>query len=106
MLAGDPYRGDDPELVAERRRCEAQLRAFNQEPDENERARLLRDLVGQLGEGATAQPPLTCDYGYNVALGTGTFVNSGAIILDVTRVAIGDHVQIGTGVQILTADHP
>lgn len=52
------------------------------------------------------RPPFVCDYGYNVSLGTGAFVNYGAIALDVAPVVIGDHVQIGTAVQILTADHP
>jgi maltose O-acetyltransferase len=106
MLAGELYRADDPELVAERRRCQALLRGFNDEPDEEKRSRLLRELLGRAGKGAVVQPPLICDYGYNISVGTDTFVNYGAIVLDVVPVAIGDRVQIGTGVQILTADHP
>ncbi len=51
-------------------------------------------------------PPFLCDYGYNVSLGTGAFVNYGSIALDVAPVVVGDHVQVGTAVQILTADHP
>jgi maltose O-acetyltransferase len=106
MLAGELYRADDPELLAERRHCQALLRAYNQEVDEQARSVLLGELLGRVGDGATIQSPLTCDYGYNIAVGASTFINYGAIILDVVPVVIGDHVQIGTGVQILAADHP
>ena len=34
------------------------------------------------------------------------FLNFNCVILDVVEVSIGDGTQIGTGVQILTADHP
>ena len=106
MLAGQLYRADDPQLVAERRRCQDLLRAYNDEVEEPARSRSLRELLGRVGERASVQSPLTCDYGYNISLGASTFVNYGAIILDVVPVVIGDHVQIGTAVQILTADHP
>jgi maltose O-acetyltransferase len=106
MLAGELYRADDPELVADRERCQSLLRAFNGEAEEAARSSLLRELLGAVGEGASIQPPLTCDYGYNVSLGAGSFINYRAIILDVVSVVIGDHAQLGTAVQILTADHP
>lgn len=40
------------------------------------------------------------------ALGTRTFVNVRAVLLDVARVTIGDDVQVGPNVQLLTATHP
>jgi maltose O-acetyltransferase len=106
MLAGELYRADDPELVAQRHSCQSLLRAYNSEADERQRSALLRELLGHVGDDAVVQPPFTCDYGYNIALGQNAFVNYGAIILDVCAVRVGDHVQIGTAVQILTAEHP
>jgi maltose O-acetyltransferase len=106
MLAGELYRADDPVLVAERERCQSLLRAFNGEADEVVRSSLLRELLGGVGEGASVQSPLMCDYGYNISLGAGSFINYGAIVLDVAPVTIGDAAQVGTAVQILTADHP
>lgn len=106
MLAGQLYRADDPELKAEQRRCHALVRAFNHEEDEAARAALLRELLGGFGEGAEIRPPLACDFGYNVTLGAGAFVNFGAVILDCAPVAIGDRAQIGPSVQLLAADHP
>lgn len=106
MLAGELYRASDPELTGDRRRCQALLRAFNGETDEQARSALLAQLLGGAGAGAEVLPPFLCDYGYNVSLGAGAFVNYRAIVLDVAPVVIGDNVQIGTAVQILTADHP
>ena len=106
MLAGELYRGDDPLLLSERRRCQQLLREANAELDDDARFALLSDLLGSLGEGTVIMPPLRCDYGYNIAVGAHTFVNYGAVILDVAPVTIGERVQIATNVQLLTADHP
>ena len=46
------------------------------------------------------------DYGYQTTIGAGTFINAGAVILDVGRVTIGADVQIGPNVQLLTPTHP
>ncbi len=39
-------------------------------------------------------------------VGSRTFVNFGLIALDVARIVIGDDVQIGPSVQLLTSTHP
>ena len=46
------------------------------------------------------------DLGYQTSIGGRTFINAGAVILDVARVAIGEACQIGPNVQILTPTHP
>ena len=71
-----------------------------------ERLTLLRGAFAFAGDGATIRPPFFCDYGYNIRLGAGAFLNFNCVILDVVAVSIGDQTQIGPGVQILTADHP
>jgi maltose O-acetyltransferase len=52
------------------------------------------------------KPPFQCDYGYPISVGARTFINYGAVILDVAQVTIGADVQIATGVQLLTPTHP
>jgi maltose O-acetyltransferase len=106
MLAGELYRADDPELRADAQRCERLLRRFNASEAANERAATLRELLAEVGEGVVIKPPLFMDYGYQTSIGAGTFVNSGAVILDVGRVTIGADVQIGPNVQLLTPTHP
>lgn len=104
MLAGQPYRASDPELVADQRAAANWMERFNRSLVE-ERDGILRERI-RAGEGATVRPPFHCDYGYNIELGDGVFLNFNCVILDVVRVTIGQGTQIGPGVQILAADHP
>lgn len=108
MLAGEPYRADDPELNAERVRCRLLLERLNSTSASRPRAigAILRELLGALGEGAYVRPPLWCDYGYSISIGARSFLNFGTIILDCAPVSIGADVQIASGVQLLTATHP
>lgn len=107
MLAGDLYVADDPEIAADNARVSAWMVRYNAAlADPDARAALLREQFADVGEGVTIRPPFHCDYGYNITVGDGVFLNFGCVILDVVAVTIGDRTQIGPGVQILTADHP
>jgi maltose O-acetyltransferase len=108
MLAGELYRAWDHELSAARLRARRLTYRYNAtRADEPElRVSLLRELLGGLGERVGIEPPFQCDYGSNIYLGDGFFMNFGCIILDCNVVRIGDNVQCGPYVQILTAYHP
>lgn len=108
MIAGELYRAGDPELQADSHRAKVWMNRYNASLAETpaQRRALLSELFASVGEGAVVRPPFHCDYGYNISLGKGVFLNFNCIILDVVAVTIGDHTQIGPGVQILTPDHP
>ncbi len=108
MLAGELYVFGGAELEADQRRICGWMDRYNAAIDRTleERHALLREIFAQVGEGATIRPPFHCDYGFNISLGAGVFLNFNCVILDVVAVSIGDKTQIGPGVQILTADHP
>ena len=108
MLAGDPYIADDPVLAEESQRAQRLTHEINTaDPNDHDlRRALLTDLLGGFGEGSELRPPFHCDYGYQTTIGARTFVNWGLVSLDVATVTIGDDVQIGPGVQLLTATHP
>jgi len=108
MLAGELYHADDAELGADAERCHRLLERYNASTvtDLAERASILRELLGWMGEGVLVRPPLVMDYGYQTSIGARTFINAGAVILDVGRVTIGQDVQIGPNVQLLTPTHP
>lgn len=108
MLDGQPYRPDDPDLVAARRACQRRLEAFNNTAadDDELRRRLLGELLGSLGEGSVILPRFQCDYGTYISIGANCFINFDAIVLDGAPVTIGDDVQIGPRVQLLAALHP
>jgi maltose O-acetyltransferase len=108
MLAGEPYLADDPELLCDRRRCRLATEHLNATSvaEESEREAILRGLLGGLGEQTEILSPFHCDYGYQIEIGSRSFINFGAVILDSAPVRIGDDVQIGPGVRIVTPTHP
>lgn len=71
MLAGDLYIADDPQLAHDNLRAMRLMERFNQSAADEpaERRRLLGELLGTPGEGATIRPPFYCDYGYQTHLG-------------------------------------
>ena len=108
MLAGELYLADDPELGEMSRRAQALTHALNSgDPNDHARRReLLSDLLGAFGDDSEIRPPFRCDYGTHTLVGARTFANYGLVSLDVATVTIGDDVQIGPNVQLLTATHP
>jgi maltose O-acetyltransferase len=108
MLAGDLYLADDPELTLEQERARRLQHAFNttHPDDEGPGRQVLSELLGALGDGTVIRPPFYCDYGYNIRIGARTFANFGLVALDVAAITIGDDVQIGPNVQLLTPTHP
>ncbi|MGE5113155.1 MAG: sugar O-acetyltransferase [Acidobacteriaceae bacterium] len=107
-IAGDLYRADDPELQRELLRAAELMFEYNHSGPDNVavRQRILSELMGSVGPGTEIRPPLYCDYGYNIRIGARTFVNYGLVALDVATITIGEDVQIGPNVQLLTATHP
>ena len=108
MLRGDLYQAGDPELAADSARAQALVERYNATlHDEQElRDRLLRELLGEVGDGVVVRPPFRCDYGSYIAIGPGTFLNYDCVLLDVAPIRIGAACQLATRVQLLTATHP
>jgi maltose O-acetyltransferase len=108
MLAGELYVATGEELAADARRAAEWMERYNASIARTQQnyATLLREKLAEVGEGSCIRPPFHCDYGYNIHLGKGVFLNFNCVILDVVKVTIGDGTQIGPGTQILTADHP
>ncbi|WP_437286027.1 sugar O-acetyltransferase [Sorangium sp. So ce406] len=108
MLAGDPYIADDPE-IAERSAAALDLMAAYNATSVRQRPlrrRLLEQLLGSVGEGTEIRPPFYVDYGAHITIGARCFANFGLVALDVAPITLGDDVQIGPNVQLLTPTHP
>jgi maltose O-acetyltransferase len=108
MLAGELYRPSDSEIQADLAATTAWLNRYNGRLAVSlpERRKLLSERLGWISEGVEVRPPFHCDYGFNIRLGAGVFLNFNCVVLDVVQVTIGDGTQIGPAVQIYTADHP
>lgn len=107
MLAGELYR-PDAEIAAEQAVTTAWLVRYNAALAQpaSERHALLCERLAHVGADTVIRPPFFCDFGTNIRLGDGVFMNFNCVILDVVEVSIGDRTQIGPAVQIYAADHP
>lgn len=108
MLAGDQYIADDPEITRLTDRAAALTAKYNAAAAEDHAGRfaILCELLGSVGAGTVIRPPLRCDYGRQIHIGARFFANWGLVLLDVAKITIGDDVQVGPYVQLLTATHP
>lgn len=107
MLAGEPHFAGDAVLFMDRERAHEICERLNASISWNARRQtLVRELFGECGEWVGVQPPFFCDYGYNIKVGSGVFMNFNCVILDSAEVRIGDNVLLGPGVHIYAASHP
>ncbi|WP_336029923.1 sugar O-acetyltransferase [Geodermatophilus sp. FMUSA9-8] len=108
MLAGELYIADDPELAEASAAAQDLAAAYNATTARQRplRRRLLEQLLGAVGEDTEIRPPLHVDYGTSIRVGARCFANFGLVALDVAAITIGDDVQIGPNVQLLTPTHP
>ncbi|GAA2246688.1 sugar O-acetyltransferase [Rarobacter faecitabidus] len=108
MLAGETYRGGDPEvdvrILRAARLAEAYVEAWLADPAAS--VATLRELLGHVGDGVVVRPPITVDLGERITVGDGTFINFGLMALDIAPITIGKACQIGPNVQLLTPVHP
>jgi maltose O-acetyltransferase len=108
MIAGELYNPSAPDIQREHRKAMRWLVRYNAMlgATAQQRSAMLAKRLAKVGRGADIRPPFHCDYGFNISMGDGAFLNFSCVILDVVEVSIGEKAQIGPGVQLLTADHP
>lgn len=68
MLAGELYRPGDPEIQADQAAAKLWMVRYNAAlaAPATERRALLREIFGEVGDGAVIRPPFHCDFGYNI----------------------------------------
>jgi maltose O-acetyltransferase len=108
MVRGDLYDASDPALVEARIAARRLAQRFNalDAADAAGRDEVLGRLLGEVGAGSRIEAPFLCDYGTQIRLGARVFVNMGCVFLDAAPIVLGDDVQLGPCVQLLTSDHP
>lgn len=97
----------DEELLEERMVCKDTCHEINQlRPSDTTKQTMLKKLLGAYGKDSEIIAPFWCDYGYNIEIGEGVFINHNCVILDGAKVIIKDHVFIAPNCGISTAGHP
>ena len=74
MLRGQLYIADDADLVADFARAQELLDRFNGtlHAEQGLRDAILRELIGELGDGVHVRRPFRCEYGTRISIGAGT----------------------------------
>ncbi len=98
----------DPELLALRMKSDDLCFEFNQtRPSDIEKQnQILKELLGELGDGTTILSPLYADYGSRTKLGEGCFINHSAYFMDCGGITLGNHCFIGPSCGFYTSNHP
>ncbi len=108
MLAGLPYRANDPELKQMRTENKLRVAEYNQltRNQQEEMDQLIRQILGGTGKEILVEPPIHFDYGRNTTVGERFFANYNLTVLDVCKVTIGDNVMLAPNVSLYGAGHP
>lgn len=108
LVAGLPYRYDDPELVAMKDTASSLCAALNAtDPlDSAAREAAARALLGSAGPELDIQPGFHCDNGKNITVGRRFTANFNVTILDGAPVTFGDFCMVGPGTLVSTTGHP
>lgn len=107
-LAGELFRGDDPELYALTVRTKRLLARLKQADfaDQEAKREIYRELFGAIGDPLVIDIDFHCEYGKNIYLGDRVIINMNCTFVDNNRIDIGSDVLIASNVQIYTATHP
>lgn len=108
MIKGKEYDATDAGLRNLLLQTRMQLWKFNNLPPQQteEMNKILRGMLGSIGERFIINQPFRCDYGCNIFLGEDCFINFNCTILDENKVTIGKNAFLGPNVSIYTACHP
>lgn len=104
IFEGKWFSPGDLDLVAIKRKAHDLNTRYNAtfEGDVEERALILRELIGKLGKGCYLQGPIYFHYGSHTEIGDRFFANFNLTIQDDGKVKIGDDCNFGPGVTIGT----
>ena len=110
MLRGEWYNANfDKELIDERMYAKDLCFQLNQTrpSDLRTRRRILHELLQNVdGETVEILSPFMVDYGYNVEIGEGSFINHNVYLMDCAKIKIGKKCFIGPNCGFYTALHP
>ncbi|KAJ5590251.1 hypothetical protein N7450_004223, partial [Penicillium hetheringtonii] len=126
MLRGELFCAFTPDMVAARSRCKYACNRFNNTSDEVPRRRLVelwRDIIddktplpspltdpiadeAQFKDEPWIEAPIKVDYGFNVKLGAGVFVNFNCVFIDSCPITVGARTLFGPNVNLFAGTHP
>ena len=106
IFAGKLFASEAPELVEKKLKAHRLSQEFSGLYEEDpRRAEILRELLGDIGEGTFMLGPIRFHYGRHTTVGARCFMNFNFTVQDDARVTIGEGCVIGAG-SVVTRDIP
>lgn len=108
MEVGELYTDNCEGLLEERLAGKERVYDYNMtRPSEQAlREKLLKQLLGSVGENCWIEPPIRVAYGNHIHIGKNFYGNFNFVVVDDATVTIGDNVMVAPNVTISTAGHP
>ncbi|AMO55902.1 maltose acetyltransferase domain-containing protein [Endozoicomonas montiporae] len=106
LISGMLYNPDAEGLPEDRLFAKKLCHQINTNFDNKEKNLLIQKLFSKADVTTQLNGNFCCDYGYNIEVGKNFYMNFNGVILDCSKVTIGDYVMIGPNVTICTAGHP
>lgn len=109
MVEGKLYNSASKDIEKQHLDGMALCHRFNRIPVRRVKAkqRALEKLVpSSKGKGFGVFAPFYCEYGVNIIVGEGCFVNYNCTFLDVAPITFGNGVWVGANVTLATPNHP
>lgn len=109
LHSGQLYLPNDDAIMALQLQCLEKLYDYNatRPLEQEKRARLLREMFAEIGEGCYLEPPLHANWGGRfVRFGKNVYANFGLTLVDDTVITVGDGTMFGPHVVLATAAHP
>ncbi|WOT06431.1 sugar O-acetyltransferase [Shewanella youngdeokensis] len=105
MLSGEVFDGADLEISAVRDRAFTLTKQINNSHSFTDAQHLIKRLLNSVGAGTLVSVPFNCEFGKQISIGEGSFLNMGVLMLDGAKITIGNNVMIGPNSQLYTASH-
>ena len=108
MISGKIYDPSDKKLAEMRCKAHKLSKDYNDtyEDETEKRAKILSELIPNMGKGTYLQGPIQFDYGCFTTFGTNCYANFNLTVLDCCPVKIGNDVFFGPNCSLLTPIHP
>lgn len=109
MHAGELYDPADEALAREQTECLEKLYDYNatRSSEGEKRAKMLREMFSEIGEGCYIEPPLHANWaGRHAHFGKNVYANFNLTLVDDTHIYVGDGTMFGPNVVVATAGHP
>lgn len=99
MISGLPYLAYDPIILNGRAFAYKMCLTLNQKSqlEVPQRYEILQQLLGTCSKGVYIEPPFFCDYGSNIHLGEGVYMNFNCTLLDACEIKVGARTMFAPG---------